>query len=156
MIEVLCTWAKISQRLVLHAAVSAMRRRRAEAAAVKLPTVRAERERPWPMVIETDRLTIRSFVESDVSTYAQIVADPEVARFLGDGLPHSCEEAAAYVERCISSEAKSGIARYAVILRETGELIGFCGFRQERDYIDFGWRFARYPGSGWLPSWAQK
>jgi RimJ/RimL family protein N-acetyltransferase len=102
------------------------------------------------MRIDTDRLTIRSFVESDIPKYAAIVADPEVTQFLGDGSPHTYEEASAYVERCIRSEAKSGIARYAVVLRETGALIGFCGFREERDCIDFGWRYARHAwGNGY-------
>jgi RimJ/RimL family protein N-acetyltransferase len=102
------------------------------------------------MIIETRRLTIRSFAESDIPAYAAIVADPEVTRFLGDGSPHTYEEAAAYVERCIRSEPEDGIARYAVILRETGELIGFCGFRREHGHIDFGWRYARHAwGNGY-------
>jgi ribosomal-protein-alanine N-acetyltransferase len=94
-------------------------------------------------IIETNRLVIRSFLESDIPEYAATVADPEVTKFLGDGSPHSYEQATAYVYDCIRSEAKEGIARYAVILRETGELIGFCGFKKVCDYIDFGWRYAR-------------
>ncbi|MDY6842755.1 MAG: GNAT family N-acetyltransferase [Thermodesulfobacteriota bacterium] len=95
------------------------------------------------MIIQTKRLTIRSFVESDIPEYAAIVADPEVTRFLGDGSPHSYEYAAAYVHDCIRSKAKEGITRYAVILKGTGDLIGFCGFKKMYDYIDFGWRYAR-------------
>jgi RimJ/RimL family protein N-acetyltransferase len=95
------------------------------------------------MIIETDRLTIRSFLESDIPEYAAIVGDPEVTGFLGDGSPHSYEQAAAYICDCIRSEAEEGFARYAVIIRETGELIGFCGFKKIHDYIDFGWRYAR-------------
>ena len=95
------------------------------------------------MEIETNRLIIRSFLESDIPEYAAIVADPEVTRFLADGSPHSYEQAAAYVRDCIRSEAEQGIARYAVVLRETGELIGFCGFKRIAGYVDFGWRYAR-------------
>jgi RimJ/RimL family protein N-acetyltransferase len=95
------------------------------------------------MIIQTKRLTIRSFLESDIPEYAAIVADPEVTRFLGDGAPHSYEQAAAYVHDCIRSETEEGITRYAVTLKETGELIGFCGFKKMYDYIDFGWRYAR-------------
>jgi RimJ/RimL family protein N-acetyltransferase len=102
------------------------------------------------MIIETNRLTIRCFRESDIPEYAAVVADREVTRFLGDGAPHSYEQAAAYIHDCIRSEAKEGIARYAVILIETGELIGFCGFKKVDDYIDFGWRYARRAwGSGY-------
>jgi RimJ/RimL family protein N-acetyltransferase len=49
------------------------------------------------MVIKTDRLIIRSFRESDSPAYAAIVADAEVTRFLGDGSPHSYQQAAAAV-----------------------------------------------------------
>jgi RimJ/RimL family protein N-acetyltransferase len=95
------------------------------------------------MIIETERLTIRSFRKSDIPEYAAIVADPEVTKFLGDGSPHSFEQATAYIADCIRSEAEEGLARYAVILRETRELIGFCGFKKASDYIDLGWRYAR-------------
>ena len=95
------------------------------------------------MIIETNRLMIRSFQEPDIPEYAAVVADPKVTEFLGDGSPHSYEQAAAYVRDCMRSETKNGIARYAVILRETEELIGFCGFKKVDDYIDFGWRYAR-------------
>jgi RimJ/RimL family protein N-acetyltransferase len=95
------------------------------------------------MIIETSRLTIRSFMESDIPEYAAIVADPQVTRFLGDGSPHSHEQAAAYVYGCIKSETRGDVARYAVVLKETGELIGFCGFKKVHDYTDFGWRYAR-------------
>lgn len=95
------------------------------------------------MVIQTNRLIIRASLESDVPGYAAVVADPEVTRFLGDGSPHSYEQAAAYVHNCIRSEAKEDIARYAVIFKETDKLIGFCGFKKVYDNIDFGWRYAR-------------
>lgn len=95
------------------------------------------------MIIETNRLTIRSFLESDIPEYAAIVSDPEVTKFLGDGSPHSYEQAAAYVYDCIRSEGEEGFSRYAVILRETGELIGFCGLKRMCNYIDFGWRYAK-------------
>jgi RimJ/RimL family protein N-acetyltransferase len=95
------------------------------------------------MIIETERLTIRSFRKSDIPEYAAIVADPEVTKFLGDGSPHSYEQATAYILECLRSEAEEGFARYAVILKETRELIGFCGFKKASDHIDLGWRYAR-------------
>ncbi len=95
------------------------------------------------MKIKTKRLTIRSFRESDIPEYSAIVSEPEVTKYLGDGSPHSYEQAAAYVRDCIKSEAEEGFARYAVILRETREMIGFCGFKKICSYIDFGWRYAK-------------
>lgn len=92
------------------------------------------------MQIQTERLLIRSFREADIPAYADIVADPRVTRYLGDGRPYSFDEAAEYVRDCIELEAETGVARYAVLLE--GELIGFCGFKPDGEHIDFGWRYA--------------
>jgi RimJ/RimL family protein N-acetyltransferase len=100
------------------------------------------------MRIHTDRLLIRSFERADIPAYAEIVADPRVMRYLGDGVPHSHEQAEAYVEELIALDRDTGVSRYAVVL--DGELIGFCGFRDLGDHIDFGWRYAhRHWGRGY-------
>lgn len=99
------------------------------------------------MNIQTERLLIRSFQEPDIPAYAEIVADPRVTRYLGDGRPQSYHEAARYVRDCIALEAETGMGRYAVVL--DGELIGFCGFKPDGEHIDFGWRYAqRHWGKG--------
>ena len=100
------------------------------------------------MQLETQRLVIRSFEPGDIPAYAEIVADPHVTRFLGDGRPYSYEEASAYIEDCIALDIDTGISRYAVLL--DGELIGFCGFKDCGDHIDLGWRYAeRHWGNGY-------
>ena len=96
------------------------------------------------MYIETSRLTIRSFVEADIRDYAGIVADPQVTKYLGDGSPHPYEEADAYVQDVLRRDASSGISRYAVVRKVENDLIGFCGFKELDDYVDFGWRYARH------------
>lgn len=96
------------------------------------------------MEIDTQRLRIRSFVEADIPTYAAIVADPEVTRYLDDGAPHGHAEAAAYIADVIQRDRDTGIARYAVVRRREGDLLHFCGFRALEDAIDFGWRYARH------------
>lgn len=100
------------------------------------------------MRIQTDRLLIRSFERGDIPEYAEIVADPLVMRYIGDGKPYSYEQAAAYVEDLIALDRDTGVSRYAVVL--DGELIGFCGFRDVGDSFDFGWRYAlRHWGRGY-------
>ncbi len=96
------------------------------------------------MQIETPRLTIRSFVETDIPEYARIVADPRVTKYLQDGSPHPYEEAAAYVHDAVRRDASSGISRYAVVRKIENDLIGFCGFKELDDYVDFGWRYAQH------------
>ncbi|MBC6445547.1 MAG: GNAT family N-acetyltransferase [Alphaproteobacteria bacterium GM202ARS2] len=96
------------------------------------------------MRLETPRLLIESFELSDVDDYAEIVADPNVMRYLNrDGSSLSRSEAKEYVENCIESERQHGFARYAVKRHDTSELIGMCGFKQMPDYVDLGFRYAK-------------
>ena len=39
------------------------------------------------VTLETDRLTLRMLLESDLDDYAEMCADPEVMRYVGDGQP---------------------------------------------------------------------
>lgn len=94
------------------------------------------------MHLETDRLAIRPFRPDDLDAYSKIVADPDVMRLL-TGRPQTFDEARQYIDECIASEAENGFSRYAVLLKATNELIGFCGYRLIDDEIDFGWRYAR-------------
>jgi RimJ/RimL family protein N-acetyltransferase len=94
------------------------------------------------MFLETDRFVIRPFDLADVIAYSEIVADPDVMRLL-TGKPESLDEAKKYVEECIASESVNGFSRYAVFLKRTDELIGFCGFKLIDGEIDFGWRYAK-------------
>jgi RimJ/RimL family protein N-acetyltransferase len=93
---------------------------------------------------ETERLVIRSFLLSDVPAYAKIVADPRVTKYLADGSPHTYEEAEAYIRDCIDRDRVTGISRYAVLRKREMDLIGFCGFKEQQEYVDFGWRYAHH------------
>src|ERR671931_95599 len=39
------------------------------------------------VILETDRLTLRMLRASDLDAYAEMCADPEVMRYIGDGQP---------------------------------------------------------------------
>ena len=96
------------------------------------------------MRIETPRLIIRSFAAPDIPDYARIVADPQVTKYLADGSPHAHEEAESYIHDVIRRDRESGISRYAVERKADRDLIGFCGFKELEDYVDFGWRYAQH------------
>ncbi len=93
------------------------------------------------MRLSTDRLIIRSFTRDDIRDYAAIVGDPRVTRYLSNSVPHTLEESSAYIEKILNDEKESGVVRYAVTLKESSELIGFCGFKQIGESVDFGWRY---------------
>lgn len=104
------------------------------------------------MQLITERLLVRSFQPEDVGAYAEIVADPEVMRYLGQPLGY--EAARDYVLDCIERDQSNGISRYAVLLQSGERFIGFCGFKAlcedasgqvpvGQRWIDFGWRYSR-------------
>lgn len=78
--------------------------------------------------LETERLRLRMFSPGDSFHLSAITRDPEVMRFIGEGRPISKEETAANLESIISAFRHRGFGRWAVVYKETGRLIGYCGF----------------------------
>lgn len=93
------------------------------------------------MELETKRLRIRYFRKDDLPTYAKIVADPDVMKFVGG--PQTMSDAADYLAEMIRLSQTRGLGRYAVETKDSQSLIGFCGFRPAGRYIDFGYRYAK-------------
>lgn len=94
------------------------------------------------MLLQTKRLIIEHFKESDISDWAKIESDANVRRFV-DGKALSFDEARKYVEMNIRQYQKIGYGRYAVRLKEKAKLIGMCGFLKENYGIDFGYRYSK-------------
>ena len=94
------------------------------------------------MLIETPRLVIRNFVETDITAFSSIVSDVAVMRYVRDGRILSFKEAGEYIRSCLTNQERFGYARYAVTLKDSYELIGFCGYSWIQKEIDFGWRYA--------------
>lgn len=71
-------------------------------------------------------------------------SDPDVIRYTGDRAFASVEEARAFLEN-YDPYSKEGYGRWLVVLRETGEPLGWCGLRYQPDYLapDIGYRFFR-------------
>ncbi len=82
--------------------------------------------------IETARLRLRPFAAQDLDTIHGIWVEPEVRRYLWDGERISKEKAETALASSIESFENYGFGIWAVILRENGDLIGFCGLR----YLD--------------------
>ena len=95
------------------------------------------------MRLETARTIIRGWREEDIPAYAQIVADPEVMKFIWDGATQDATQAAAFVQNFIHKEQERGWIPWAVEEKATGALMGWCGFGLRDDHVDFGYRFAK-------------
>jgi len=86
-----------------------------------------------PNVVETERLCLRPFVESDISAYAVIRAKPAVVRFLPGGVA-GIDEAQATAERIVrhfrSLWEDGGFGPWALVERRNGRLCGHMGLRR--------------------------
>jgi ribosomal-protein-alanine N-acetyltransferase len=84
--------------------------------------------------IETDRLLLRMFRPEDGDVmYERIWTDPLVMRYVQPGgWPFAREESAGLVLRQTELFGERGFGQWAVVPRETGELIGYCGLK----YLD--------------------
>jgi RimJ/RimL family protein N-acetyltransferase len=96
--------------------------------------------------INTERLVLRDWRESDLSPWAAMNADPEVREHLGP--PLTAEDAAASVRSFQDDLDRNGFGFWAVEVRASGEFIGFTGLDKVEEGMPFtgvevGWRLAR-------------
>lgn len=78
-------------------------------------------------MFETERLLVRHFEPSDLDAFAELCADPEVMRYVGNGTTLFRGEVAHWIEVCRTKYATRGYGTSAVFERETGNFIGYCG-----------------------------
>lgn len=83
--------------------------------------------------IETARLHLRPYTREDVDALHRLWTDPDIRRYLLDDeiVPRSwvVEE----VEQVLAAFKKHGWGQWAVLLRSTNTMIGFCGYRPFHD-----------------------
>ncbi|MEU5942075.1 GNAT family N-acetyltransferase [Micromonospora sp. NPDC047548] len=96
--------------------------------------------------IDTDRLVLRDWRESDVPAWAAMNADPQVREFLGPLL--TAEQSAASVRSFQDDLDRKGYGFWAVEVRDTGEFVGFTGLDDVDEEVpvtgvEVGWRLAR-------------
>ena len=100
-------------------------------------------------MIETDRLILRAFLETDREPWAAMNADPEVMRHFPATL--SREEADAVIERVNGKIAETGVGFWALERKSDGAFLGFAGLNQiAHEHLpifgrwEVGWRLARH------------
>jgi RimJ/RimL family protein N-acetyltransferase len=94
--------------------------------------------------LETERLILREFRESDTDAYAEMLADPEVMRFLG-GRPLPRDEAWRNMAMVIGHRQLRGYGFWAVEERAGGELAGRvgCWYPEGWPGLEVGWTLRR-------------
>ncbi|HVF44658.1 MAG TPA: GNAT family N-acetyltransferase [Pyrinomonadaceae bacterium] len=103
------------------------------------------------MNIETERLVLRMFRESDTDAYAEMLGDAEVMRFLG-GKVMSRQEAWRNMAMVLGHWQLRGYGFWAVEERASGELVGRVGCWRPEGWpgLEVGWTLRRaYWGRGY-------
>ena len=101
--------------------------------------------------LETTRLRLRLFTHNDLQVMHQLNTDPDVIRYADDPARDIDETIQRLEEGPLSDYKKYGYGRFAVELKETGEVIGFCGIKYlpEIDLPEVGYRYLKeYWGRG--------
>ena len=102
--------------------------------------------------LETERLRLRWFTDDDVQVMYELNSDPDVIRYAEASPARDLVEARRRLEKGpLADYVKYGYGRFAVELKVTDEVIGFCGIKYlpEIDLPELGYRFLKkYWGVG--------
>ena len=97
--------------------------------------------------LESARLVLRQWRDSDLPDFARMCADPQVMRYFPAQLSHL--ESAALIGRIRGHFAEYGFGFWALQRKDTGEFIGLTGLANvsfEAGFtpaVEIGWRLAR-------------
>jgi RimJ/RimL family protein N-acetyltransferase len=99
--------------------------------------------------LETPRLTLRRWQESDRAPFAAMNADPGVMRYFA--APYTRAESDEAIDRYLAAFNRVGYSFFAATLRSTGEFVGTIGLQIMRvvvpnlpqPAVEIGWRLTQ-------------
>lgn len=105
------------------------------------------------VILETERLLLRTFTVEDVSLIYELNKEPDVTRFTGDPIKDIAHAQQVLEQVILPQYALYNHGRWAVLTKPGHEFIGWCGlkYRPERNEIDLGYRFKK---SAWGKGYA--
>ena len=120
----------------------------------------ANKVMPELIELETERLRLRQWIESDREPFARLNADPRVMEFFPSILDRAASDA--MIDRLQTKIADRGWGFWAVELKQDNQFIGFVGLQIPRaDFpfspcVEIGWRLAfEYWGKGYATEAAE-
>lgn len=84
-------------------------------------------------MIETERLTLRAFSQSDEARLVEIFSDQDVAKWVGDGSALTDTQAKQWIKNSRQSKIDNGTSAGAIIENSTNRLIGWGGVVHPKD-----------------------
>ncbi len=110
------------------------------------------------VTLETDRLILRMFRESDLDAYADMCGDAEVMRYIGDGQPLPRHMAWRKMAMMVGHWSLRRYGLWGAEERSSGVLVGQIGFWNPEGWPGFelGWTLRRsYWGRGYATEGAR-
>ena len=105
---------------------------------------------------ETERLILRELLPTDDVGMFALDSDPAVHQYLGKNTVTDIAQSREIITNIRQQYLDNGIGRWAVILKETNEFIGWSGLKLEKNvnghakFYDLGYRFIpKYWGKGY-------
>jgi [ribosomal protein S5]-alanine N-acetyltransferase len=100
-------------------------------------------------IIQTPRLYLREICDADAPAMYEMNLDPIIKKYTGDD-PFKSVQATINFFAKYDHYKKYGHGRWAVVLKSTKETIGWCGLKNNGEYIDLGYRLmARHRDLGY-------
>lgn len=81
------------------------------------------------MILETERLTLRELTDDDYAALYAVLADSDIM----EHYPYTFDETRvrSWIQRNLRRYEEDGFGLWAVVLKETGEMIGDCGITMQ-------------------------
>ncbi len=90
------------------------------------------------LLLETHRLILRPLALSDAQDMFDMNKNPEVHKYLWQTPEEKIDESIKVIEYVQKQYAENNIGRYATILKETGEFVGWTGIKFVNDHTENG------------------
>ena len=96
-------------------------------------------------MIETPRLILRPFALDDLNALAEMNADADVMRYIGDGQPQTLAQTQMRINAVLDHWRQHGFGLCAVLDKATRVFVGFCGLQHldNTSEIEVGYLLAK-------------
>ncbi len=78
-------------------------------------------------LFQTDRLSVRRWIETDLTKILEIYGDPDIVRWVGDGTPLTPGQAEKWLVVTRNNYEKRGYGMFTLLDRASREVLGFGG-----------------------------
>lgn len=92
------------------------------------------------MILQTSRTILKEFALSDDSECFELNNDPMVLKYTGDDRFESLEKTREFLKN-YPDYRLNGFGRWKVVLKDSNQMIGWCGLKKHDTFIDLGYRF---------------